>query len=46
VPKPVSIPPGGRFSFRYHSQISILYGNETGTWRGHLYIDLLVGLAG
>jgi hypothetical protein len=46
VPKPEAIPAGGTFSFRYDAQISLLYGNESGTWRGHLYIDTLVGIAG
>lgn len=46
VPKPEAIPPGGTFSFRYGGQISLLYGNGSGTLRGHLYVDLLVGITG
>jgi hypothetical protein len=46
VPKAEPIPPGGTFSFRYGAQIALLYGNASGTWRGHLYIDLLVGVTG
>jgi hypothetical protein len=44
-PKPESIPPGGKFSFRYDAQISLIYGNGAGNWHGHLYIDTLAGLS-
>jgi hypothetical protein len=44
-PEPEAIPPGGKFSFRYDAQISLAYGNGSGTWHGHLYIDTLAGLS-